>query len=129
MNVFAYLNHSKWVVDCPKCGKEGATLAENRPEISQYWTDNNEYICPKCYPGMISISGKLPDGKYQFNRSARDAAMAKAAVNDEIYTVEFPDERWEIMKLVEKRPPENRNWIPCETLDFLKQENTERGIE
>ncbi len=127
MNVLAFLNQGRWIVECPKCGKDGATLAENRPEISPYWTENNAYICPNCHPGMIVISGKYRNGRYQFNQSARDAARAKAAERNEIYIVEFPADRKKIMELVKDRPLTNQNWIPGETLEFLARENAERG--
>lgn len=48
---------------------------------------------------------------------------------EQLTSVEFPDERAEIERLLLKRPIQNRNWQPGETLAFLIAENILYGDE
>jgi len=41
----------------------------------------------------------------------------------------FPEQREEIERLLDKRPLENRNWFPGETVDDLLRENKEHEAE
>lgn len=122
MKVEAYLNHGRWVVDCPKCGKLGATLAEPKPSESPYSVINGEYICPNCYPGMVAIRKRTVTGVI-FNEDLRTVARARACQNNEIYEVVFPNDKKEIEKIVSVRRLDYQNWEPGETVKFLKEEN------
>jgi len=126
MDVKAYLNHGYWKVDCPKCGNLGATLAQAAPEVSPYFAENMEYVCPHCYPGMLAGTMRL--GVFEFNKTVQAITQKTARKKGEVYSVIFPVDKIMIEKIVNKRPPENRNWIPGESSDFLKGENRERGI-
>jgi hypothetical protein len=48
---------------------------------------------------------------------------------EQLTPVEFPTERMEIERLLLKRPIQNRNWQPGETLSFLIAENIVYGDE
>ena len=122
MKVEAYLNHGRWVVDCPKCGKHGSTLAEPKPIESPYSAINGEYICPNCYPDMVVVSRRTATGVI-FNETSRTIARARAKQNNEIYEVIFPDNKKEIEKIVSVRRLDYQNWQPGETIKFLKEEN------
>ncbi|PKO02093.1 MAG: hypothetical protein CVU43_09750 [Chloroflexi bacterium HGW-Chloroflexi-5] len=129
MEVLAYLNHGRWIVDCPKCGKVGATLAEPNHLVAHYSAENGLFICHKCYPGMIVRSGVNANGSLKFNATMRAVARQKAEKNGEIYRVIFPENRKEIELAVAKRAPDNQNWEPGETIEFLLEENQAYGVK
>lgn len=122
MEVYAYLNHGRWIVDCPKCGKLGSTLAEPNPNIAHYSAINGKFICPNCYPGMVVIKSRGVIS-VRFNEDARAAAKKHAEGRQEIYDVVFPKERKEIEGIVSLRRLDQQNWQPGETVEFLKEEN------
>lgn len=122
MKVEAYLNHGRWVCDCPKCGKLGATLAEPKPSESPYSAVNGLYICPNCYPDMVVIRKRTSAGVV-FNEDSRVIARARAKQNNEIYEVIFPSNKKEIEEIVRVRRLDYQNWQPGETIKFLKEEN------
>jgi hypothetical protein len=88
------------------------------------------FICPVCYPQSIAVFvgivgkklGAVPD------RSARKTARIQAEQNNEIFPIEYPKNAEKILEIVKKRPVENQNWTPGETLAFLRQENKDNGI-
>lgn len=127
MIVEAYLNHSRWVVDCPKCGKLGSTLAEPNLEVALYSAMNKKFICPNCYPGMIVIKSKGLNS-VRFNEDARAVAKKRAEDRGEIYGVVFPENKLEIESVVSLRRLDQQNWEPGETLEFLLEENKELGL-
>jgi len=122
MKVEAYLNHGRWVCDCPKCGKLGATLAEPKPLESPYSAINGLYICPNCYPGMVAIRKRTMAGVV-FNEDLRTVARARAKANDEIYEVVFPSDKKKIESVVSVRRLDHQNWEHGETIKFLQEEN------
>jgi hypothetical protein len=128
IETYAYLNFGRWIVDCPKCGKVGATLAEPDLKIAQY-SANKTFICPKCYPGMVAYSGKNANGSLKFNTSLQSLARKKAEKNNDVYKVVFPTNKKEIETVLSGRNLENKNWIPGETIEFLKKENKEHGVK
>lgn len=128
MEVLAYMNHGRWIVDCPKCGKNGATLAEQDKFISPYSCENGEFICPNCYTGMVVRDGTTITGQVKFNITARMAAQARAKRNGEIYKVVFPKDKKKIEAVVKLRRLDNQNWMPGETLEDLRQENIEHEV-
>lgn len=129
MNVYAYLNHGRWIVDCPKCGKRGATLAEANPSVAYYSAVDGEFICPKCHPGMVVQAGRNTNGSIKFNKVTQGIERKKAEADGEIYRVVFPANRKEIEKAVAKRSIENQNWKPGETIEFLDLENIKNGVK
>ena len=119
--VTAYLNYGRWLVDCPKHGKHGAT------EIT---VETTEFIPPCCYPGIIAqfvgvVKGKITTLK---DESARATARRLATEKDEVYQVVFPEELTQILDVTLVRPIENQNWQPGETVEFLQAENAEHGM-
>lgn len=128
--IMARYNAGRWLVDCPIHGAEGAVLAcaynGIDPSQSKFWTENNEYICPVCYPGIVAEFLAPRNGRIEKvpDRSARRTARLLAAAQDEIYQVVFPDEREQIEDVLKERPKLQRNWDgPHESISFLQAEN------
>lgn len=119
--VQAYLNHGRWLVDCPKHGKNG-TL-----EVSPTTT---EYVAPCCYPGVIATFMGVVNKQMQIvpDVSARSTAYRRAREAGEIYEVVFPEDMQEIMSVVSERPIPNQNWVQEETVEILQAENEENGV-
>lgn len=93
-------NHGRWLVYCPKHGKDGAMPA------------GGEYICPVCYPGIVARFTAVKNGKLQTieDRSARRTARLMAEADNKIYMVSFPKAQKSIEKELEKLPEHKRNW-------------------
>jgi len=116
--VMAYLNYGRWIVDCPKHGKNGAL------EVTR---ETTEYIAPCCYPGSIAtftgvikgILRNVPDV------SARATARNLAVQNNEIFEVVFPEDVEAVLSAVSIRMIQNQNWTADETVEFLHSENVE----
>lgn len=126
----AIYNAGRWMVYCPRHGKDGAVLALNYhkddPAQSAYWTEGNEYICPVCYPGSVATLQVLKGRQIVkiADRSSRATARLLARAKGEIYTVTFPEHKDEIEKVLSVRPKMKQNWDGRhETLQFLEQEN------
>jgi hypothetical protein len=119
--VTAYLNYGRWLVNCPKHGKNGAT---------QVSLETTEYIAPCCYPGITAQFMAAGKGKITVipDESARATARNLAVENEEVHQVVFPENFSEIMAVVSLRPIQNQNWEPGETLEFLQAENNEHGV-
>jgi hypothetical protein len=107
LKVRVELNHGRWVAHCPGCPSAmfivvpGSKLSEYgpRPEVT---TTPPLYVCPRC-------QNELSDGKP--------------------LKYEMP-EGWEMIELsVSKRPEQNRNCLPHETVKDLQRENRERGVK
>lgn len=127
--VKAIMNAGRWIAFCPKHGVNGAVqavnyYAENKMR-SILWTENNEYICPVCYPGIAVQIVYIEQGviKKRLDQKSRDKAIAQARKDDKVFKVIFPSNRAEIEKTVGSRPVEMQNWEPGETIKFLKEEN------
>jgi len=114
--VKAYINHGRWLVDCPKHGKNGAV------EVAP---DTAEYIAPCCYPGVIAQFTGVVKGQIKnvVDTSARATARRMAHEKGEVYQIVFPKNADKILAIIQKRPIQNQNWIPGETLKFLQAEN------
>lgn len=112
--VKAFLNHGRWLVQCPKHGILGAMPAED------------EYICPVCHPKSIAKFLVLKSGQLQSvnDRSARRTAYLEAQAKGEIYTVTFPKQKESIEKELSKLPEDKKHWNG-ESMQTLK-ENTKR---
>lgn len=121
MKVKAYLNHGYWKVDCPKCGKLGAVLAQDAPLVSPHWTRGNEYICPNCYPGTIAtyqeLNGKrvltMPD--YEVRMDAR----AQARADGNVHKVSWPRNKSEIERITRGWVAQFINWLPGQSMESL----------
>lgn len=119
--VNAYLNFGRWLVQCPKHGKNGAT---------EVLLGTTEYIAPCCYPGIVAQFVGIVKNKITVipDESARATARNLARENDEIYQVIFPENLAEIVVETSARPIQNQNWEPGETVEFLQAENAEHGV-
>jgi len=119
--VKAYINHGRWLVDCPKHGTAGAM------EVTEKQT---EYIPPCCYPQSIASFQAVKKGRIQrvADISARATAQRLAKEADEIYTIVFPEKIAEIKTIMDARPIHNRHWT-TETIAALKKENKAHGVK
>ncbi len=100
LTAYAYVNHGRWVADCPFCG--GAE---------------------RVWPEGIRTHKKVP---HPFG-IADD--ILHCGYTGQTCQVVFPDDRREIARVLAKRPDDaNRNWFAHETVDDLERENAQRGI-
>ena len=96
----AYVNHGRWVVDCPFCG--GA---------EQEW------------PQGLRTHPSVPHPFGLVNDTLHCGYTGKTCV------AQFPDDRFAIESVLSKRPePQTRNWFVHESVEDLHAENVERGI-
>ena len=94
VTIEAYINHSRWIADCPYCS--GAEMVDPH---------DKKFYCFNCL--MIDVGGRP-------------------------IRVKFPPKptREKIEAVLLKRPfEENRNWFIHESLQNLKDENIEYGLE
>lgn len=119
--VKVYMNHGRWIVDCPKHGNAGAM------EVKE---GEKEYIAPCCYPNVLASFPVMRDGQIKMiaDISARATAKRLAIKNDDVYEIVFPEKLEEIKAIMEKRLMSNRNWT-TETLAALKKENKVHGVK
>jgi hypothetical protein len=119
--VNAYMNHGRWIVNCPKHGTAGAV------EVDE---NETEYIAPCCYPKSMAMFLGMSKGQPKTipDTSARATARAMAKANDEIYTIIFPAKITEIKAIMDARPIHNRHWT-TETIAALKKENKAHGVK
>jgi hypothetical protein len=85
-----YLNHGRWIAECPDC--HGAQLA--------CWTDHR-FLCNEC--GNVAVAG-----------------LWRAII--------WPDDREAIETVLDQRSPVNQNWLPGETIEYLRAENAAHGV-
>lgn len=94
LSVDAYINHSRWVADCPYC--TGSEMVD---------PDEKKFYCFNCL--MLDIVGRPIRVKFPLKTT-----------------------REKIEAVLLKRPfEENRNWFTEESLQDLKDENIEHGLE
>lgn len=89
----AYINHGRWVADCPTPGCGAAYIVT---------PNDTSLLCGNCGTGW--------------------------------WFIRFPRDRSELEQLLLKRIPgvgraPTRNWLPNQTVDDIRDENTEMGIE
>lgn len=117
MNVTAYLNWGRWLIDCPTC--KTALLAREHT------------ICLVCFPhieakALRDVGGGLlrPVDDVELIEQAREQARKAGAVLEPVY----PAERNAIEAILRVRPDRsNFNWLPGETLDDLRLQNIQHG--
>lgn len=117
--LFARMDHGRWIVDCPN----GCNTAE-------YAADT--FVCSCCNPDVMAFAYRLrEDGLYDRvpDPAVRAEARLQAAAIGQIFEVEFPEDKQEIEKILRKRPIQNMNWSPGETLEQLRKENIQHGLE
>ena len=99
--VRAYINHGRWVVDCPEgCG--GAAMASLKYRV---------FICPNC--GSPGNSGQWYHVIFPGNFRQIETVLLKRPNKRGVMV---PDDA------------ENRNWRTGETLATLERENIEHGV-
>lgn len=100
--VRAYVNHGRWVVDCPNPPCGGAELASKLDPT---------FICNSC--GSLENGGLLYEVIFPRDADAVEAALMRRPLTH----MEKPNEAG------------NRNWYPWESVDDLNRENVEHGLD
>ena len=110
--VQAYLNHGRWLVDCPKHGRNGTLEVQ---------VTDTEYIAPCRYPGTIAQFTGMVKNRVQnvADISARATARARARKDGEVYEIVFPENMNEIMDALRGQPVTMQNWVPGDSIEFL----------
>ncbi len=117
----AYVNHGRWLVDCPECGapvpfdpKDGAA------------------VCGVCFPGITAMAFAKRMDKYGRelyvpvpDTEKREEAMKKA----KSFKPVMPDDWKSLYEELRKRHISKMNWLPGETLNDLRAENILHGLE
>jgi hypothetical protein len=116
----AYVNHGRWLADCPACGSPILLNPEKEDTIQ----------CGVCNPQLLAIklvpipgdpdSGVVPKAYEEMRAEARKTAMAHKVI--------IPENWREIFETLRPRPTYLMNWLPGETLDTLRAQNIEHGI-
>lgn len=125
--VYAEMNHARWIAICPSCAAQGITAAM---EV----TVGEPFICPEEHPDILATAFSpnprmagtfisVPDTVLR--EQARQAAIAAG----EAYEVIFPREKKQIETLLRSRPRGARNWFQGVTLDEMTAENQARGVQ
>lgn len=119
MKLKVFINHGRYMVHCPTCNN--AHTVELNVKT---------FVCAACWQGLNAKKfetdkfGALVDVPHvQKIFETRDQAKAAG----EEHELEFPSA--EVMKILRPRPVENMNWIPGETLEFLRAENKDHGLD
>ena len=117
--LIAYINHGRYMVDCPKCGN--AHVVERSADT---------LVCPACWTGLRaqkfitdSYGALISVPHVELIFETRQQAQA---AGDE-YLIEYPPA--EIMDVLRVRPIQNMNWVPGETIEDLHAENVAHGLE
>ena len=84
IKVNTYLNHGRWLMNCPKCRQPLRVINEE------------EMYCPVCWPGVLAKAmAPLADGTFRPVPDLELVTQAKgqAAAAGECYLPVFPKER------------------------------------
>ena len=116
----AYANYGRWLCECPEC--KSALGIKQLGAAVQY----PRFGCVECGYGFGPVVWATLAGVPLSVRAAGIASLSKDMQAEYI----LPHEVDEIETELLKRPrPDNRNWMPGETIVKLAQENAIRGIE
>lgn len=116
--IFAYMNHGRWIVNCPRCGT--ALEASERG-----------VICGICYPNIRAKAMKPIEGG--LFRPVPDPEMiaearGQAEAAGESYVVVYPPDRAQGEAVLRMRKSiGHMNWDIGEALEALIAENREHG--
>lgn len=99
MRIKAYVNHGRWVAECPDVGCRGAELV--KPGVP--------FVCGSCHRSDFLKKG---NGKEYGHK----------------HSVQFPAWKETIERILAVRPTENRNWWIGEAVSDLRRENRKHGL-
>lgn len=118
MNLNAYMNNGRWIMDCPECSTPLPA-----------W--DTGVVCPRCHPDMLAKAFrqmKNGDLRPVVDLELVSAAQAAARELDQEYFPVYPDEREQIERVLRMRPDrKNMNWIASESVQDLIDQNLEHG--
>jgi hypothetical protein len=125
--VFAQVNHGRWIVICPRCQSLGIISA------AEVATDETMFVCPEEYPAThANMLIPHPRQKGAFlsapDKETRKQARQTAIDIGDAYEIVFPAEKTEIERLLRYRPRAARNWYPGVSVEELKTENERMGV-
>ena len=122
----AYLNHGRWIANCPQCAELGLTVAK-------IVTLSEIFVCPEEYPDTMANT-LVPNPRMQgaFNsvpdHILRIETRRRAIAEGNVYEIIFPDDKAQIESVLRRRPVHARNWDPATTLEELHNENVRNGV-
>lgn len=118
----AYVNHGRWIVDCPECGSP----------IRFEPKDGTLVYCGVCNPGIMATAfARRTDryGRELFDRVPDHEKREEARRNAKPFKVTVPRNWQKIFETLRKRHVSFMNWLPGETLADLIAENVRHGLE
>jgi hypothetical protein len=118
------LNAGRWIVMCPD-DPSGTHAMQVNPD------SDTTVICAGCYPDIRATAMQQgDDGLFRPvpDVAKQQAAQDQAAADGHVYTINYPDNMQDILAAVQYRPTQNMNWLPGESLDFMKAENAFHGV-
>lgn len=113
MKTYAYMNHGRWLVMCPKCGSEFKVNREDRT-----------MICFVCHPNVMANANErfetmspITHTRQVIWRPVPDLALREAEIiavmkDKEEYEIVFPSEAEAIEKAVSGKEGAWQNWYP-----------------
>ena len=122
----AYINHGRWIANCPQCAELGLTAA-------QIVQPGDVFVCSEEYSDMLAKT-LVPNPRIPgaFNsvpdHVLREQAKQQAIAAGNAYEVVFPANKVRIEGELRKRPAHARNWDPATTLEELQDENNRNGV-
>jgi hypothetical protein len=116
MKAYAYVNHGRWVVECPSPTCRSAELVAPGGSKKLRCMCPDQVVCAHPKPVAVTV-----------NRSAKDGTVKRFVCGQRIEPL-FPPDHDEIEEVLGMRPTmEARNWYPGETVPMLVAENLEHG--
>lgn|SRR3990167_4592862 len=97
--LFARINHGRWLIDCPNADCNSAIVASEVTKV---------FICPDC--GSPENAGKWYQAVFPIDKKEIETELLKRPARDGFRAI-------------------NRNWSRSETVMDLKEENKQRGIK
>ena len=114
----AYINHGRWLVDCPDCGS--AILFSPK--------DGNRIVCGHCNPEVFAIMFVKRGGREIYDAVPDHERRARTRANAKAFTCILPDNWGELFETLRVRHVSNMNWLPGETLNDLRAENIQHDL-
>lgn len=103
--VYAYMNHGRWLVKCPEHGEGRMQVDPRTPK---------PYIPPCCHPGIVARIPVVNDSGVAFrvDRNRQKIARIEAEGCNHVYEVVFPENWQHIEARLSGQPKGLQNWLP-----------------
>ena len=122
---------SGWIADCPICNAHLPEYDGTDTRVAEAVSPGKPFICSKCNTGLHAMMPmKFNNAIIQTaDLATRQRAIEMAAENGLVYEVVFPQKKEKIMLELRKRPPQNMNWHPGETVADLRRQNKNHKVK